>query len=108
MKEGFVYKVLTTSEWKTFQQEEIFKGNTADINDGFIHLCTEEQLDGVLERYYQGQKNLYMLSFDIQELGKGLVFEPSTRGELFPHLYHDHLKLNTVKNTKIINQEKED
>ena len=34
-----------------------------DLRDGFIHLSTEEQVDGVIERYFSGQHPLYTAEF---------------------------------------------
>ena len=50
-----VYKIFTKSEWKDFQKAGQFKGLADDLRDGFIHLSTEEQVDGVIERYFSGQ-----------------------------------------------------
>jgi uncharacterized protein (DUF952 family) len=69
----------------------------------FLHLCTAEQLAGVLERYFAGRTDLVVLSIDETRLDAPLRWEPgveprsggshptpgaaTTGHELFPHLY---------------------
>ena len=56
--------------------------------EGFIHCCTQYQLEGVLERYYQGASGLKQLEIDTEKLVARLVFENTVGGdELFPHVY---------------------
>ena len=56
--------------------------------EGFIHCCKQEQLKGVLERYYQGASNLQLLEIASDKLDAKLVYENTTGGEeLFPHIY---------------------
>ncbi len=53
----------------------------------FIHLSKKEQVSGTLQRYYNGKENLVLLHLDAHKMGKLLIEEPSTTGEMFPHLY---------------------
>ncbi len=55
--------------------------------EGFIHLCTEAQLPGVVERFYQGQRDMLLLTIDPTRLHAELHYEESEPGEAFPHLY---------------------
>ena len=56
--------------------------------EGFIHCCWVDQLSGVLERYFRGQKNLLLLTLDVSALVGSLKEEDSTgRGAAFPHCY---------------------
>lgn len=57
-------------------------------SENFIHCCTEAQIDGVLERYYQGVTGLKLLTINAQQLDAKLVYENTVGGEeLFPHVY---------------------
>jgi len=72
-----------------------------DTAEAFLHLCTADQLAGVLERYFAGRDDLVVLTIDDGLLGPALRWEPgidprSARSagnedpeatELFPHLY---------------------
>ncbi len=77
MQTEFIYKILTKNEYEVFKKTDYYSGTEKDINDGFIHFSTKDQLIGTLEKYYKSEKNLKW-----EESGK--LF--------FPHLYS---KLNT-------------
>lgn len=62
----------------------------------FLHLCTESQLSGVVERYFGDVDSLVALAVDEKSLGEALRWEAGVDpisgrqvvgGELFPHLY---------------------
>ena len=65
----------------------MYHGSADDLRDGFIHFSTASQVPGTLERHFAGQKNLVIAAFAVASLGQSLKFEPSRKGELFPHLY---------------------
>lgn len=57
-------------------------------HDGFVHLCSRDQLAGVAERYYQGRDDLVLVTVRTDRLNSPLVWEDTTgSGERFPHLY---------------------
>ena len=90
MQTEFIYKILTKNEYEVFKKTDYYSGTEKDINDGFIHFSTKDQLIGTLEKYYKSEKNLILLKFPSNNL-KNLKWEES--GKLFfPHLYS---KLNT-------------
>ena len=90
MQTEFIYKILTKNEYEVFKKNDYYSGTEKDINDGFIHFSTKDQLIGTLEKYYKSEKNLILLKFPSNNL-KNLKWEES--GKLFfPHLYS---KLNT-------------
>ena len=56
--------------------------------EGFIHCCLDTQLQGVIERYYQGVSDLLLLGIDPGLLQSELRFENTVGGdEDFPHIY---------------------
>lgn len=56
--------------------------------EGFIHCCKPEQLQGVIDRYYNETKGLRLLQIDPELLHAKLVYENTVGGdELFPHVY---------------------
>ena len=87
-----VYKVFRQAEWKTFQQEGHFRGSKDDLRDGFIHLSTQQQVNGVIERFFSGVRPLYVAEFTEPALLKKLKWEDSGSGELYPHLYGSDLQ----------------
>lgn len=58
---------------------------------GFVHLCTAAQLDGVLTRFFAGvdRASLVLLHVDPARLPKDALRweEADVPGERFPHLY---------------------
>ena len=72
-----VYKVFTESEWDAFQKTGRFNGSADDLKDGFIHLSTENQVAGVVERFFAGKHSLYLAEFSdsgfLQRLKGGTV-----------------------------------
>ena len=82
-----VYKVLTESEWKVFQDTGKFGGSTDDLRDGFIHLSTKDQLAGVIERFFSEIHPLYIAEFSSPSFLERLTWEASTSNEVYPHLY---------------------
>lgn len=55
--------------------------------EGFIHCSFAEQLASVLARYYGGVEKVIILTIDSEDLTSELVNEPSTNGEIYPHIY---------------------
>ena len=82
-----IYHITTLSRWKA----SLIKGfHEADslTSEGFIHASDSHQLKGVLERFYQDQKDLLLLHINETKLTSVLKYEmaPSVN-ELFPHIY---------------------
>ena len=96
----YVYKICTKQEWDSLKQKKSWDGSKNDIKDGFIHLSNKEQVNQTLKKYYVGQKNLFLLILKVDTLTK-LVWEKSTNGEIFPHLY-SKLNIESVLDSKEI------
>lgn len=78
---------MTEIEWKRFQKTGRFNGSSDDIRDGFIHLSTQKQVDGVIERFFTGKSPLYIAEFSNPGFLERLNWERSSSGEIYPHLY---------------------
>ncbi len=96
-----IYHVTTQNAWQQALQQGFYEAPSL-IDEGFIHLSTEAQVAGVLERYYKGQANLVLLHIDEHKLLAELKFElaPSVN-ELFPHVYGS-INLDAVVEAKLI------
>lgn len=82
-----IYHVTTATEWKAAQEKGFYE--TASLKaEGFIHCSEEQQVAGVLERYFSGQHHLIKLVIDTTKLTSRYVQEwsPSTH-DTFPHIY---------------------
>ena len=85
--EALVYKVLRASEWREAQARGAIAGSPDDLRDGFIHLSTQAQLAGTLDRHFAGETGLVVLEIAADRVEAGLKWEPSRDGALFPHFY---------------------
>jgi len=83
-----IYKILRAKEWQHASANTAYAGSADDLRDGFVHFSTGEQLQGTLEKYYRGEKQVCIAAFETQQFsGDTLRWEPSRGGDLFPHLY---------------------
>ena len=57
-----------------------------DLEDRFIHFSDKVQIFGTLKKYFFKQKDLVLLKVEALELDN-LVYEQSSDGNMFPHLY---------------------
>ena len=89
----FIYKVCDRNLWLESLKVGVFVGAEIDLNDGFIHFSTADQLQETLERYFFGQKNLMLLKVETNKLQ--IKWELAREHDLFPHLYDD-LPLNCI------------
>ena len=96
-----IYHVVTQTDWQ-FALENGFYEAASLASEGFIHTSKENQVKGVLERYYKNQTDLLLLHIDEDKLIPQLKYEnASSVEELFPHIY-GRLNLNAVINTSKI------
>ncbi len=93
-----VYKVFTRSEWSSFRETGRFGGSADDLRDGFIHLSTKEQINGVIEKHFSGKHPLYVAEFSNPDFLKKLEWEASSLNEVYPHLYGSDLFVNEISN----------
>ena len=84
---GNIYHITTKHDWDKALKQGYYEAPSLAI-EGFIHCSTNEQVEGVLHRYYQGQTGLLKLVIDPLKLQCELKYElaPSAQ-ELFPHVY---------------------
>ena len=82
-----IYHIAFADAWKEAQQKGYYEHPTLK-NEGFIHGSLENQVAGVLERYFQGEKNLVKLVIDTDKLTSKYIFDwsPST-ADTYPHIY---------------------
>jgi uncharacterized protein (DUF952 family) len=82
-----IYHVTSQQEW-TKATENGFYESPSLAEEGFIHCSQENQVAGVLERYFAGKNDLVKLVVDTDKLTSKYVFEwsPSTQ-DTFPHVY---------------------
>jgi uncharacterized protein (DUF952 family) len=82
-----VFKICGEQEWRLAEKENVYRGSTVDLRDGFIHFSTAEQLAETAAKHFAGRGDLLLIAVSAEALGQALRFEPSRGGALFPHLY---------------------
>lgn len=93
-----IYKVIDKTAWQTAKTKGVFTGAPIDLQDGYIHFSTVDQVVETVNKHFVGIDNLVLLSIDESKLGDQLKWEPSRNDDLFPHLYapldaaHVHLE----------------
>ena len=95
-----IYKICTYAEWSQAKKNGKFTGSKKDILDGFIHLSNKDQLSGTFKKYYLNQKDLILLKINALNL-RSLVYEKSSDGNIFPHLYEALDLSNVIEEYKI-------
>jgi uncharacterized protein (DUF952 family) len=87
MAESVAYKVLTDDQLVELEHAGTFAGAPVDLQDGFIHLSTADQLGETIDKHFAGQTGLQLAAVDLDALGEAVKWEPSRGGQLFPHVY---------------------
>lgn len=82
----FIYHIVLPESWDEQRDRGHYEHASLEA-EGFIHCSYAGQIDGVLGRYYQGVEKVIILSIDPARLTSELVEEPSTGGEIYPHIY---------------------
>jgi uncharacterized protein (DUF952 family) len=99
---ALIYHITTKSLWEKAKELGFYEVPSLQ-EEGFIHCSQENQVSGVLERYYAGQHNLVKLVIETDLLQSRFVFEwsPST-ADTFPHIYGP-INLSAVKDVITLN-----
>ena len=97
----FVYKICTKSEWKDVKNKGQLTGSKKDLEDGYIHFSVEDQVEGMLKKFYCNQKDLILLKIETLKLDH-LIWEQASDGNMFPHLYSSLDISNVVDEFEII------
>lgn len=82
-----IYHVTTTDEWNAAKAKGFYEHPSLK-QEGFIHCSQEQQVAGVLERYFAGKTDLVKLVIDTDKLTSKFIYDwsPSTE-DTFPHIY---------------------
>ncbi len=91
-----IYKICPQPLWREAEKAGRFDGAPIDVQDGYIHFSTADQVRETAAKHFAGQDDLLLIAIDAAALGPALKHEPSRGGALFPHLYAP-LALDAVK-----------
>ena len=68
---NYVYRVFRKEELEEFRKSKSFRGNKLDINSGFIHLCTDQQIKETINKYFKTEPT-YIVKFKTSDLEDSL------------------------------------
>jgi uncharacterized protein (DUF952 family) len=94
----FIYHIVLPEVWEEIKTTPLYSAPSL-FAEGFIHCSYENQIDGVLGRYYSDHSTVVILTIDADLLGSRLVAEPSTNDEVYPHIYGP-INLHSVVDTE--------
>ena len=89
----FIYKVCDNDLWDVAKRAGKFIGAEIDLQDGYIHFSTANQLRETPARHFAGRDDLILLKIDTRQLD--IIWESARDGDMFPHLY-GQLPLDSV------------
>ena len=81
-----IFHITTTTAWQTAQATGEYVAESL-ATEGFIHASRASQVQPTLQRYFVGQKDLFLLHIDTQRLTNPLRYDVATEGQYFPHIY---------------------
>ena len=81
-----IYHIVTLEVWEKFKNENEYAAESL-ATENFIHCSYRNQLNDVLERYYKNQAKVLILHINLHLLSAKFIAEPSTKGEIYPHIY---------------------
>jgi uncharacterized protein (DUF952 family) len=81
-----IYHIVLPEVWAKVKEEKFYEADSLQA-EGFIHCSFAGQLETVLHRYYKDVERVLILHIEPKLLASELVEEPSTGGEIYPHIY---------------------
>lgn len=67
-----IYKIVPQNLWREAEAADIFNGAPVDMDDGFIHFSTAEQVRETAAKHFAGQHGLLLSAIDEARLGDAL------------------------------------
>lgn len=101
MSESLIYHICTQASWQAQNNAPEYIHSSLE-EENFIHCSEEHQIQGVLERYFEGQKNLILLTIDKSKVQPKIQYDNAPNGEDYPHIYGP-INKNAIVEIKNIN-----
>ena len=80
-----IFHITTAVAWEAALREGEYRPPSL-ASEGFIHCSRGRQLDGVLERFFEGQRGLIALEIDPDRVEAEVRYD-GVDGDAFPHIY---------------------
>lgn len=96
-----IYHVTRKQDWEKALSAGFYEAASLQT-EGFIHSSAINQITGVLERYFENEKELVLLHIDEGKLTAPLKYQlAESVGEVFPHIFGP-LNLDAVVKTEML------
>jgi uncharacterized protein (DUF952 family) len=96
----YLYKIISVENWKASTGMKEVTLSSED--EAFIHLAEEDQLERIIDKYWNHVSEFVVLKVDTSKLPGKLVLEPNPGGTTqYYHLYHGSIPLNAIIESKI-------
>lgn len=91
MNQRLIYKIVSRTEWELAEEAGVFAGSPVDMEDGYIHFSSRDQVAETAAKHFAGRDDLLLVAVSEDKLGDSVRWEESRGGQLFPHLYGELL-----------------
>ena len=81
-----IFHIATEEQWLNAKRLGEYTHASLE-KEGFIHCSTREQIVNTANRYFMDYPHIFVLHIQEDKLKAKVTYEPSTGGELFPHIY---------------------
>lgn len=99
----YLYKILSSYQWESSIDANIVVLPAEDLN--FVHLAKEDQLNGIIEKYWSEARQLVILKVESSKLKGKMVYEANPQGKTkYYHLYDGSIPFCSIVEAKIIYQ----
>ena len=88
---AIIYKIFRAGEYADFAARGRTAGGPIDLEDGYIHFSTGDQVEVTASKHFAGEDGLKLLGVESEALGDALKWEKSRGDAMFPHLYRELL-----------------
>lgn len=91
----YIYKILSAQAWQESQELGLIPPQKLDTN--FIHLCKQDQINKIVEKFYNNEPKIIIATIDANKLSGNLIEEANPGGTTkYFHLYDGKLPLDCV------------
>lgn len=96
----YLYKVLSLDDWNASKSQTTLK--LSKMDDEFIHLATEDQLDKIIAKYWSDVTQYVVIKVESKKLPGRLVLEANPGGSnQYFHLYEGSIPRDAIVESNI-------
>ena len=96
----YLYKIISVEDWELSKDQASVKLSLMD--NAFIHLATDEQIDKILEKFWAQISEVVVLKLETAQLPGDLKYEQNPGGaNKYYHLYNGLIPRSAVRAIEI-------